>query len=153
MYEELSGLAEIIAYCLMPNHYHILLYTKPDLNDQQSKVLNRKIGTLQSSYTQAYNKRFQKTGSLFQQKVKRKCLNNQADQAVICFHYIHQNPLKAGLVKLMQNWEFSSFKDYINEVACKIINRKIAYDLLAIPEDKAMFLNESLGVIVFDEGY
>lgn len=99
---ELTDYVSIIAYCLMPNHYHLLLYTHPDFCERDSIILSRKLGTLQSSYTQAYNKRYNFVGSLFQQKLKSKCLNQHSDHPLLCFHYIHQNPLKAGLVDKME---------------------------------------------------
>jgi putative transposase len=150
---ELAEYVDVVAYCLMPNHYHILIYTTNDFDDTHSKILNRKLGTLQSSYTQAFNKRFNRSGSLFQQKVKRKCLDRQDNQAFICFHYIHQNPLKAGLVNNMVDWQYSSFKEYLDKGMNKTLNKKTAYDLLAIPQEKDLFLKESLGVIVFNDGY
>ncbi|ABG59962.1 hypothetical protein CHU_2712 [Cytophaga hutchinsonii ATCC 33406] len=53
----------------------------------------------------------------------------------------------------MQDWEYSSFKEYLSRTFPDLINNKISYDLLAIPETKELFLKESLGVINFDEGY
>ena len=61
-----------------------------------------------------------KTGSLFRQKTKIKSLSDaeiligakRQDYYFNCFHYIHQNPYRAGLVKKLEDWEFSSFKDY-----------------------------------------
>ena len=65
--------AYILAWCLMPNHYHLLVQVKKEYNDdgmERVGNLNRAIGTIQSSYTQAINKKLKRTGSLFRQKPK-----------------------------------------------------------------------------------
>ena len=108
---------KIIAYCLIPNHFHFLVATSNHLRDTS---LNKAIGVTLRSYTRAVNKRLSRTGSLFQQRTKAKCLNSPGDlksadgldYALICFHYIHQNPFKAGLVQAMGEWEFSSYPDF-----------------------------------------
>jgi len=151
--KEISTHADILAYCLMPNHYHILLYIKEDTDEKKSSVLSRKFGTLQGSYAQGMNKRYNTVCSLFQQKIKSKLLTKGAEQAVICFHYIHQNPLKAKLVDSMEHWKYSSFKEYLNQTFSGSVNSKTSYDLLGVAQNIDLFLKESMGVINFDEGY
>lgn len=146
--KELQGYTELVAYCLMPNHYHLLIYTN-DVKNTSS--LNRKLGTMQSSYTRAFNKRFNRTGSLFQPKLKAKILNKNEHQLKTCFHYIHQNPLKAKLVNKMEEWVFSSYKDYLSNTNVSILNQKLAFEYIAIPESRDKFIQESLDVIDFDE--
>lgn len=90
---------------------------------------------LLSSYTKAFNKQYQRTGSLFTQNTK--CNNISEYESggfygIICFHYIHQNPFTAGLVKKMEDWKFSSFSDYINIRSGTLINKKRAIELLDI---------------------
>jgi putative transposase len=67
---EVSPFSDVLAYCLMPNHYHLLLSPKTHSEDFTSEQictkLSRKLGTLQSSYAQAINKEYERTGSLFQ---------------------------------------------------------------------------------------
>ena len=112
--------------------------------------LSRKIGTLQSSYTQAINKQENRTGSLFQQKVKYKSLESP-DLIFTCFHYIHQNPVKAGLCSKMEAWPYSSFYDYINSDVDTLVNKNLAYELLEIPESPLLFYKQSLNVIRDDQ--
>lgn len=125
--KELTPYCKILAYCLMPNHFHLMVWvlpkgcediTRPTTQSGQTsgemQVLTRKTGTLLSSYTRVINKQQNRTGSLFQQKTKAKCLTQSGENyPKICFHYIHQNPLRAKLVTKMEDWEFSSFKDYV----------------------------------------
>lgn len=134
MREHLLPCSDIVAYCLMPNHFHILIQA----NEQSIK--NRKafggkpmqefayrIGMMLSSYSQAINKQNKTSGSLFQQKTKAKLLTENTESRKVsyfedCFFYIHHNPFAAGLVKQLTDWQFSSFLDYCerrNETLCK----------------------------------
>lgn len=133
---------DIVAYCLMPNHFHFLIYTNERVNDliQQGGILidpvTNAIRKLLSGYARIYNKRYNKSGSLFRQKTKSKCLTEikvcenkpitLADYCFNCFNYIHQNPLKAKLVRRMENWEYSSFKDYAGLRNGTLCNKAIA---------------------------
>lgn len=124
--KELTPICSILSYCLMPNHYHILIYTgklskssdhSEWSDDSQLEKLPRKIGTLQSSYTRAICKMYGKSGSLFQQKAKSKNLSDSKINYLpeTCFHYIHQNPLKSRLVNTMQDYMWSSFREYLQD--------------------------------------
>lgn len=143
--KEILPLCDILAYCLMPNHYHLLMVVKEQQPEHEGKdVLSRKLGTLQSSYTRAINNRFNRVGNLFQSKLKKKPASDYAD---ICFHYIHQNPVKAGLCDKLEDWEFSSFKDYYSDKHNALLNKELAVGLLDIPQNPELFYEESLGVI------
>jgi putative transposase len=141
--------ADIICWCLMPNHFHFMIYTKENL---KGKELNGSIGIMLRSYTRAINKRYERTGSLFQQKSKTKLIKNynrkQSDEVydLICFHYIHQNPLISNLVKKLEDWEFSSFRDYIGTQNGSLVNKLLAYELLNLPNEKN-FYKESYGLV------
>jgi hypothetical protein len=97
------------------------------------------IGVLLSSYSQAINKQNNTTGSLFQQKTKAKLLtNNQlifngatiyASYIVMCMHYIHQNAWKAGLAGKIEDWNYSSFPDYIGKRNGKLCNKELLFNL------------------------
>lgn len=130
---------EILAYCLMPNHFHLLIKsdertiaTKP-VAGKDKNVLSEGIRLLLSSYTQAINKQNSSTGSLFQQNTKAKSIvkgSRNYDQT--CLHYIHQNPLKAKLVKRMEKWEYSSFQDYCGKRNGTLCNKELAVNILGI---------------------
>lgn len=66
-----------------------------------------------SSYAKAINKQENRSGSLFKPKTKAKSLSEgDRNYAETCFHYIHQNPPKAKLVENIEDWKFSSYRDY-----------------------------------------
>jgi REP element-mobilizing transposase RayT len=109
--------SQILAWCLMPNHFHFLL----DINaksmervtwggNEMTSITNG-FQLLQSSYAKLINNREIRTGSLFQQKTKAKLLETK-NQTITTFRYIHQNPLTAQLVDRMEDWAFSSYNEY-----------------------------------------
>lgn len=131
---------QILAYCLMPNHFHFLIYSTDRtvstklIGGKEKNVLSEGIKNLLSSYTQAINKQNNKTGSLFQQNTKAKLISkaNDSFHDWVCLHYIHQNPMKAGLVRKMEDWEYSSFRDYCGFRKGTLCNQTLAIELLDI---------------------
>ena len=146
---------EVVAYCLMPNHFHLLIYVDEvqNLPSGKMQILQRKIGTLQSSYTRAINIQEKRTGALFQPKCK--VLEVSTEHASVCFHYIHQNPLKAGLCRSLEAWGYSSFNEYLDSetYAKSICSREVAYHLLGIPKLKELFLMQSCKKYHREESY
>ena len=150
----LRDLCEVLAYCLMPDHFHLLVYVPQNsgatrLTAQSGltgiQVLSRKVGTILSSYTQAINKQEKRSGSLFQPKTKAKDVSSN-HYAFNCFHYIHQNPVKAGLVNKIEDWRYSSFKEYYENLEA-ICNKHLGTELLDIPTNQDLFYKQSYLVI------
>jgi putative transposase len=141
----ISPHCNILAYVLMRNHFHLLVHTDERIEKQLAKenftknVLSEGIRLLLSSYTKGINKQENRTGNLIQQNTKFKCVyDNSVSEsykyAVTCFDYIHSNPLKHGFVDNMEDWHYSSYRDYAGlrngtlcnkELACKILGIEI----------------------------
>lgn len=147
---------DILAYCLMPNHFHFYIYADKrtiltkKIAGTERNVLSEAIRNLLSSYTQAINKQNGTTGSLFQQNTKSKSIvtgSNQYD--LLCFHYIHQNPMKAMLVKKMEDWHYSSFRDYNGLRKGTLCNKELAIQLLDI--NIKNFYEDSYNIISNDD--
>ena len=97
----------VAAYCLMPTHYHLMLQT-PDAN------LSRCMRHLNGVYTQRYNVSHSCDGTLFRGRYKSILVD--ADNYVLqLVRYIHRNPLKAGLVKRLDQYVWSSHKGYLSK--------------------------------------
>ncbi|MBO6792908.1 MAG: transposase [Balneolaceae bacterium] len=131
--------AHILAWCLMPNHYHILLKVHdkyPIKSESKVGKLNKAIGTIQSSYTRAINKKSNRSGSLFRQRAKAKSLDENHlindNYLINCFLYIHQNPLRAGLVDRLESWTYSSYLDYAGLRNGDLCNKELALELMAL---------------------
>lgn len=73
-------------------------------------------------------------------------LNTSQDYPFICFHYIHQNPLKARLVKRMEDWEMSSFRDYAGLRDNTLVNKDLAIKMLDLPATPEQFIREAYAV-------
>lgn len=128
---------DILAYSLMPNHFRFLIHA--DLRTIQTKkkgnaernVLSEGLRNLLSSYAQAINKQNKTTGSLFQQNTKSRCIiDSGINYGSMAFHYIHQGAYRAGFVDRMEDWEYSSFKDYAGLRNGSLCNKALAFDLL-----------------------
>jgi REP element-mobilizing transposase RayT len=133
---------DILAYCLMPNHFHFLVFTKPSFDNVK---FSNAFRVLLSSYTRAIQKQENFIGSLFQQNSKAKEISNR-DYAPTCFHYIHQNPLRSGLIAKLEDWPHHSFSEYWNDHP-GICNTKLGRELLDLPESREDFYRESYEVI------
>lgn len=115
-------LVEIMAFCLMPNHYHLLIR---QLADNGIVNFMKKIGT---GYTLYFNTKYKRVGSLFQGRFKANLID-QESQFIHIPHYIHLNPLKIvepywkeGVIsdyekniQFIENYRWSSFLDYIGK--------------------------------------
>ena len=107
-YKNNSGI-KVYGWCLMGNHAHLLLQEgKEDL-----AVTMKRIGV---SYVSFYNLKYKTTGHLFQDRYKSENVENDR-QLLAVVRYIHQNPVKAGIVKKLEDWKWSSCRDYYNQSA------------------------------------
>jgi len=193
--------AVVLAYCLMPNHFHLMVYTSHQMTSQQivpdqerlrhqmtpdraafhthqmtsshqmsertststhatgtdshqmtsqpshqmsegKQTLVQSIAIMLRSYTRAINIQENRSGSLFKPHTKAECLTNNSaitpaffdtihgtlinipypdkEYPKLCFNYIHNNPVKEGLVKKPEDWEFSSFRNCFDFMLNKI---------------------------------
>lgn len=102
-------LVDIIAYCIMPTHIHLILKQNVDggISKYMAKVFN--------SYTRYFNIRHQRKGPLWEGRFKN-ILVKDDEQMLHLTRYIHLNPTSAGLVKKPEDWQFSSYYEYINDI-------------------------------------
>ena len=115
----LTPVLDILAYCLMPTHYHLLVRVKKTSEvSETSEVLtastavSRAMQRLSISYTKAINKRFGRVGSLFQGAFQAKAVTTDAHLRHLCV-YIHANPAKHGLVADPADWPYSNYLEWI----------------------------------------
>jgi REP element-mobilizing transposase RayT len=89
------------AYCLMPNHYHLVIETPGGNLVQGMRQLN-------GVYTQSFNRRHARTGHVFQGRYKAILVQKESHLLEVC-RYVVLNPVRAGLAKRPDNWKWSSY--------------------------------------------
>lgn len=135
----ISPIAKTYAWCLLKNHFHILVYIKLDNEIDYSKLEystvdkpkvldpSKQFGHLFNAYTQAINKKFKRTGALFEKPFERKQITSEKYlQNVI--YYIHNNPVQHGFVKQLSLYPWSSFESIVSDKPTKL-NRQDVIDL------------------------
>lgn len=136
--EKTSGVADIIAYCLMPNHFHLLvkIKEKKELEDviiheniktrklaiplevspeeQYHFIVRRTFHNFFIGYAKAFNKYHSRQGSLLQQNSKRIIVLDEVYLLNVII-YIHLNPVKHGFTVKPEAWPYSSFHIYLDD--------------------------------------
>ena len=136
----------IYAYCIMPNHVHILIHEK-DL------TIGQCVKYIADKYVRYYNKKYGRIGHLLQDRFKSEPCND-SDYFVILMRYIHQNPVKAGLAKTAREYCYSSWgNDYLglgNLHVCKTESVIRRYTLAELTAWVDMQIPEKYGCIDID---
>ncbi|SEW38547.1 hypothetical protein SAMN05421841_2479 [Chryseobacterium wanjuense] len=119
-------IADIYSYCLLPNHFHVLLRFKniEGVNvENEHQSLMKNFGNFLNSYAKAFNKRYNRKGALFLNAVKRKKISDEKYLLKVV-HYIHNNPVNHGFVNNIDQWKHSSYNSYLNPEKESKLNRK-----------------------------
>ena len=100
---------KVLSYCLMPNHFHLFLkQTRDEL------TIGKFISNLLNSHTKAINKKFNRTGVLYEGPAKSKLIEKE-EYFKWLIKYIVLNPVRANLVKQPEDWSFSSANDLLKK--------------------------------------
>ena len=136
----------ILGYCIMHNHSHILIHSETP--EEISKFMQK----LNTTYSMYYNKVNNRVGYVFRNRFKSQEIFNQG-QLYTCLRYIHNNPVKAEITKTMEEYEHSSYNEFISGKH-QIINNKSIEILFGKTEDfkeKFEFIH-SRKIVIEDEG-
>jgi len=98
--------SDIYAYCLMDNHVHLLLR-------EDGVNIARLMKRINVSFVYYFNKKYKRVRHLFQDRYKSEVVDNE-DYLLAAVRYIHNNPVKAGIVRSPEEYWWSSYYDYIN---------------------------------------
>ena len=96
---------ELIAYCLMENHFHLLLHTKDNLEG----IMKR----LSCSYAYYFNEKYEREGHLFQDRFRSEPITDDS-YLLAAVRYIHNNPVKAGICS-REEYPWSSWHEYADQ--------------------------------------
>ena len=127
----------IYAYCLMPNHVHLLVETGPT-------PLAKFMQGLQQSYTQYFNRSYRKVGHLFQGRYK--AIICERDQYLLALvRYIHLNPVRAKLATRPERYAYSGHNSYLRNGTAKIVEVRPILKLLGGKKAYERFVLEGIG--------
>ena len=145
-------IAETFAWCLLKNHFHLLvrIHDKNEINEnkltynttEKPKVIDpsRQFSHLINAYTQAINKRHNRTGSLFETTFERKLVTNEKYLQQLIF-YIHNNPVHHGFVKQMSLYPWSSYDTVTSDKPTKLMRAEVI-ELFSDLENFVYFHNQ-----------
>ena len=126
-----------IAYCLMPNHYHFLI--RQD-DESPAGLLPQRIF---NSYTKAYNKRYDHSGTLFEGNYKVIHVQSESHLLNLC-RYIHANPVKDGFVTNIEDWLYSNYLEWIGERNGALVDRDFVEVYFESPDEYQRFVQDYL---------
>ncbi|GBF32390.1 hypothetical protein DCCM_0584 [Desulfocucumis palustris] len=104
----------IYGYCLMDNHVHLLI-------EEGHELIGESIKRITVGYVQWHNIKYSRTGHLFQNRYKSEAIEDDT-YFLTALRYIHQNPIKAGLVQDISHYKWSSYTHYIEGAEQKLVS-------------------------------
>ena len=126
-------IVEIIAYCLMPNHFHLLIKQLKD------RGISEFLSKLSNSYTKYYNTKHTRVGPLLQGEFKAVLIESE-EQLTHVSRYVHLNPYVSFLVKDLNFFEWSSYAEYIGKTSSRICDKEAVISLFKSPQDYEKFV-------------
>ena len=127
----------MIAYCLMPNHYHFLVRQN---GDKRAGLLAQMVF---NSYSKAYNKKYQHSGTLFEGRFEAKHIDNDDYLLHLC-RYIHVNPVKDGLVSSCADWPYSNYLEWVGLRQGKLVDRQFIAEMFPKAGEYEEFVQDYL---------
>jgi len=100
---------KMVAYCLMPNHFHFFLQVS------SAGDLSKYFQRLQLSYSKHFNRKYNLRGHLFEGNYRSIAISDE-HHAIELVRYIFNNPVKSGLAIQPQDWEYSNYKNILSEI-------------------------------------
>ncbi|MFO0971457.1 MAG: transposase [Candidatus Saccharimonadales bacterium] len=129
-YDWLHPILELLAFCLMPNHFHLLVY------QVEPEAMTRLLRGVATSYTKHYNKRYRRVGPLFQDRFKASMITSDEYLEHVS-RYIHLNP------RDYMQWEYSSLPYYLGaKQAAWVSPQKILDQFKETHSDYLEFVND-----------
>ena len=116
----LSGFIDTFAYCLLPNHFHLLVRIKSDKPELVSQMFRKFF----ISYSMSINIQEKRKGNLFQRGFKRKLIDDEK-YFYSAVYYIHANPVHHKIVKDFRNYKFSSYNSLLGNNKTKLCSDEV----------------------------
>jgi REP element-mobilizing transposase RayT len=137
---KVGPVAELLAYCLIPNHFHFLVRIKPESEIKfhfemvkwskiyQSEIcpdfILERFSNWLNGYTKSFNNLYKRKGSLFIDYIRRVEIEDDGQFSAIIF-YIHKNPVHHGLTKDLHAWRWSSYPAFLSSSPTQLPRKEI----------------------------
>lgn len=130
---------EILAYCLMPNHFHFLIRQKKD------QGISTFVSNLSNSYARYFNQKHDRTGPLYQGRFKAVFIETE-EQLIHVSRYIHLNPAVSSMVSRdnLANYKWSSLPDYLGKTSSNLTETKTILSYFSEKQPYENFLLDHL---------
>ncbi|MCK4569108.1 MAG: transposase [Bacteroidales bacterium] len=132
-------IANVFCYCLMPNHFHFLIRIKEIEEifsyELKQKSFSQSFSNYFNAYTKYFNHKYSRNGSLFQERFKRKRVENEIYLKYL-IHYIHMNPVHHEIVENFESYTYSSYQTLLRDHPT-LLERENVIDLF---EDKENYI-------------
>jgi len=128
-------LVSIISYCLMPNHFHLIV--------EQSREggISRFMKDSLNSYSRYFNTRYERVGPIFQGRFKAIEVKDE-DQLIHLSRYIHINPYMANITDDLENYPWSSLKPFIKNQKTRLSNPGLILEIIGSPKKYKNFVQD-----------
>ena len=124
---------KILAFCLMPNHFHIVLMAI------RAEELSKWMQWLMTSHVRRYHHHYGTSGHVWQGRFKSFIIQEDAHLLTV-LRYVESNPIRAGLVNSAKNWMWSSHREVIGEKTRLLVDEVP----IELPKDWGRYVDESL---------
>lgn len=148
----LISVVEIWSYCLLKNHFHLLVRTKDELED---KNISQAFSNFFNAYSKSINKKYNRAGSLFTDRFKRIKIKDEKYLLTLIL-YINLNPVHHGFTSNMEDYKHSSYKAIISQKPT-LIKRAEVLDLLGgrenfmyVIKNKKLLIDEQMEALIFE---
>ncbi len=151
----LSSVLDVYAYCLLGNHFHLLIRVKENLKNLKRNnlsihdIVSKQFRVFFQSYALAFNIQHKRIGTLFQTPFKRAKINDEFYLSRLIY-YIHANPQKHNLIYDFREWKWSSYSRILLETDTKLKKQEIL-DWFGGKAAYLKFHTEIHEAILFDE--
>ncbi|UAM97753.1 transposase [Polaribacter litorisediminis] len=131
--KHLSKTSDILAYCLLKNHFHFIVKTKEEVLPKQ---ISQSFSNLFNAYSKSINKKYGRTGSLFKDRFSRIKLDSEEYLKNLIL-YIHLNPTHHNFIDDFRNYKYSSYNSILSDKPTKLLRANV----ITLFDDKKNFID------------
>jgi REP element-mobilizing transposase RayT len=130
---------ELIAHCLMPNHYHMLVHLQKEID------FSNLMRSFSTSYVKSFNSWHKRSGHLFEGNFRARLIDEDRYLTHLC-RYIHLNPVTAAFVQHPQDWKYSDYVQWISDPGSDILpNIRVRKRFFGTAQDYQSFVMDYAG--------